>query len=73
MAQKSFAWTYRMLMRYYEPDPDRSELALRTILRLLSGPDPPGTEENLSLQRKAGELIERKENKPKERHSPGTD
>ncbi len=41
MAQKSFGWTYQMLMQLFEPDPCRSEQALQIILRLLSGPDPP--------------------------------
>lgn len=73
MAQNSFAWTYRMLVHHLVPDPERSDLALRTILRLLSGPDPPRPAENHTFQRRAVERDEKKTNKPKDPHLPGTD
>lgn len=41
MTQNLFYRTYQLLMQYFEPDPERSSLALRRILRMLAGPDPP--------------------------------
>ena len=41
MAQKPFYRTYQVLMQYFEPDPERSGRALRRILRMLAGTDPP--------------------------------
>ena len=46
MAQKPFYRTYQLLMQYFEPDPERSGLALRRILRMLAGPDPPEKSKN---------------------------
>ncbi|MBR4701422.1 MAG: hypothetical protein IKP19_06990 [Oscillospiraceae bacterium] len=53
MAQKPFYRTYQLLMQYFEPDPERSGLALRRILRMLAGTDPP-KKTGKTLQPKTG-------------------
>ena len=61
MAKKPFYRTYQLLMQYFEPDPERSGRALRRILRMLAGTDPP-KKTGKPLQPKTGCAIMTKNN-----------